>query len=106
MDKKKEIQIRYDWEVNGTSYRTLGKKHGIAHTTIFNMLNSKQENPKKVQAVEVTDPVEADRFEGDEKALREELRKVRLENELLKLVIDISGKELGVDLRKKRGTRQ
>jgi hypothetical protein len=106
MDKKEEIRIRYDREVNGISYRNLGKKYGIAHTTLFNMLKPKQEKPKKVQAAEVKDPVEPDAFEGDEKALRKELRKLRLENELLKIVIDISGKELGVDLLKKHGTRQ
>jgi len=106
MDTKKGIQIRYDREVNGLSYRNLGEKYGIGHTRIYRMLKSKQKKVKEEQTSVLEEPVPAETFEGDEKALREELRKVRLENELLKLVIDISSKELGVDLRKKHGARR
>lgn len=106
MDKKTRMQIQYDHAIKGLSYRNLGKKYGISHTRIYRMLKPRQGQPKKTQEAESADPVVGESFAGDEKALREELRKVRLENELLKLVIDISSKELGVDLRKKHGTRQ
>ena len=38
--------------------------------------------------------------------LKEELRQARLLIELQDLMLDISSKELGIDLRKKHGTRQ
>jgi len=104
MDKKEACQIIHDHELNGLSYRSLGKKYGICHTTIFRMLNSKQKKQSISREAEVTKAEEI--LPGDEKALREKLRKLELENDLLNLMLDISSKELGVDLRKKHGTRQ
>jgi hypothetical protein len=49
--------------------------------------------------------VEAD-LPDDVNTLKEELRKAKLKIELLDTVIDIASKELGVDIRKKSGTRQ
>jgi hypothetical protein len=42
----------------------------------------------------------------DIKKLQEELRKSKLHIELLNAIIDIGGKELGVDLRKKSGAKR
>jgi len=42
----------------------------------------------------------------DIKQLQHELRKARLENELLNAVIDIAEKELKVDIRKKSGSKR
>jgi transposase len=39
-------------------------------------------------------------------ALKEELGKARLKIELQDIMIDLASKELGVDIRKKSGTRQ
>ena len=96
MDKKQAVQIIHDRTVKQLSYRSLGKKYGVALSTIHRMINSKQEEPLP----------EDDTLPDDVKTLKEELRKERLKNELLNLVIDISSKELGVDLRKKHGTRR
>ena len=49
---------------------------------------------------------EAESLPDDINVLKEELRKARLKIELQDLMIDISSKELGIDLRKKHGTRR
>jgi hypothetical protein len=105
MEQEKILQIIYDHAVNGISYRSLGKKYGMGHTRVYRIIMSKykaQVKPKEVQPP----LIEAAVLPGDVKALKEELRKARLKIELQDLMLDISSKELGVDLRKKHGTRQ
>ena len=87
--------------VNGLSYRTLGKKYGIGSSTARRMMMRKQDEQKEEALTEYLS-----NLPDDIKVLKEELRKEKLKNELLNLVIDISSKELGVDLRKKHGTGQ
>ena len=103
MDKKTAAQIIHDRIVAGMSYRSLGKKYNIPHVSIYDMLMGKR---KKEVNLPVLDVAEADTLPDDIKLLKEELRKARLKIELQDLMIDISGKELGIDLRKKHGTRQ
>jgi vacuolar-type H+-ATPase subunit E/Vma4 len=101
MNKKQSTLMIYDREVNGLSYRTLGKKYGIGSSTARRMMMRKQDEQKEEALTEYLS-----NLPDDIKLLKEELRKEKLKNELLNLVIDISSKELGVDLRKKHGTRQ
>jgi transposase len=101
MDKKQAIQIMHDYQVLGLSCRTLGKKYGMSHTRIYRMI---KKNQKKQSGPEEALPEEA--MPDDVKGLKEALRKERLKTELLNTVIDIASKELGVDIRKKSGTRQ
>ena len=96
MDKKQAVQIVYDRNVKQLSYRSLGKKYGVALSTLHRMINSKQEEALP----------EDESLPDDVKALKEALRKERLKTELLNTVIDIASKELGVDIRKKSGTKQ
>ena len=105
MDKKRTCQIIHDHEVNGISYRSLGKKYGVATTTVFRILESKRKKERLPAEMQLS-KVEKEILPGDETALRARLRKLELENELLNSMLDISSKELGVDLRKKHGTRQ
>jgi transposase len=105
MDKKKQMQILYDHEVNGLSYRNLGKKYGMNHSTIYSMISSKEKGEIKAKEVQQAAQVE-EVLPGDVKALKAELVKARLKIEMLELVINISSKELGIDLRKKRGARR
>jgi len=100
MDKKQAVQIMHDYQVLGLSCRTLGKKYGIGHTRIYRMIKKNQSEGKPEEVL----PEEA--MPEDVKSLKEALRKERLKNELLNTVIDIASKELGVDIRKKSGTRQ
>ena len=103
MDKKTAAQIIEDYMVHGLSYRSLGKKYGIPHVTVYRMLMG---NPKKQAKIKVLEIAEADLLPDDVPALKEALRKARLLIELQNLMLDISSKELGIDLRKKHGTRQ
>lgn len=102
MDKKKAALLLSEREEKGLSYRTLSKRYNISVGSIHNMVKRSQseQQAKPVPATEET-PIP-----DDVKALKEALRVERLKNELLNAVIDISSKELGVDLRKKHGTRQ
>jgi hypothetical protein len=106
MDKKTRIRIKYDHDVNRLSYRNLGHKYGISHTTIYGMLNPKGKKQQKVkEPLEETQSGEYP-LTDDLKRLKKELREARLMIELQDLMIEIASKELGVDLRKKHGTRQ
>ena|ERR1700712_4183585 len=102
MDKKTSAQIMYDYEVVGLSYRMLGKKYGIGHSHVYRMIKSNQ----KKQGQQKAEKVQDDELPDDVSVLKEALRKEKLKNELLNAVIDIASKELGVDIRKKSGTRQ
>ena len=65
--------------------------------------SNKEHQLKKVTPVK---EAKEDDLPDDVKILMEEIRKLRLKVELQDIIIDISSKEMGVDLRKKRGTRQ
>lgn len=105
MDPKTKLEILYDRSVNGLSYRALAEKYGISCTHIHRTVMSKAKKQKKPQVIK---PVAEEEMAlpDDIKTLREELRLARLKIELQDLIIDISSKELGIDLRKKRGTKR
>ena len=105
MDEKIAEAILKDRNLNGLNYRALAKKYGISRTQIHRMVMSKQKKQEKRVEIQ-TVPVEDLGLPDDVKTLREELRKARLKIELQDLVIDISSKELGIDLRKKHGIRR
>jgi hypothetical protein len=62
--------------------------------------------PKKEAKLPALEIAPAESLPDDINILKEELRKARLMIELQDLMLDISSKELGIDLRKKHGTRQ
>jgi hypothetical protein len=103
MDKKTAAQIIHDRTLHGLSYRSLGNKYGIPHSSIQYFFMKKAKKEVKPPALEVAP---AEPLPDDINALKEELRKARLKIELQELMLDISSKELGIDLRKKHGTRQ
>ena len=105
MDEKIAKLILEDRNLGGLSYRTLAAKYGISLTQIHRMVMSKQNKQKKPAVIRV-EVAEELALPDDIKLLKEELRKARLKIELQDLMIDISSKELGIDLRKKHGTRQ
>jgi hypothetical protein len=65
---------------------------------------SKQKKQDKVKQEKIV--AETAALPDDVQQLKEELRKARLKIELQDIIIDIASKELGVDIRKKSGTRQ
>lgn len=104
MDRKKISQVVYDREVMGLSYRNLGKKYGVDAMTAHRIIMSKQR--KQDQRTEQSVAANVSALPDDIKLLKEELRKAKLKIELQDLMIDIASKELGVDIRKKSGTRR
>ena len=105
MDEKTAEAIISDRILLGLNYRALEKKYGISRTQIHRMVISKQKKQEK-QVKNQALPLEDPGLPEDVKTLREELRKAHLKIELQDLMIDISSKELGIDLRKKHGTRR
>ena len=105
MDEKTAQSILNDRNLLGLNYRALAAKYGISRTQIHRMVMSKQKKREKRVEIQVV-PLEDLALPDDVKTLREELRKARLKIELQDLMIDISSKELGIDLRKKHGTRR
>jgi hypothetical protein len=104
MDKKKQVQLIDEWETKGTSYRNLAVKYKSNSSTVHRMIKrhkKKQEGEQLIAFVEQTEDMP-----DDVGALKKALQQALLKIELQDLMIDISSKELGVDLRKKHGTRQ
>jgi hypothetical protein len=103
MDKKTAAQIIQDRTVDGLSYRNLGKKYNIPLVSIHRLIMGK---PKKRAEKPALKEAAVEPLPDDINLLKDELRKARLKIELQDLMLDISSKELGIDLRKKHGTRQ
>jgi|SRR5580704_301055 hypothetical protein len=106
MDKKTKIRIKYDHDSNGLSYRILGEKYGIGHTTIYAMLNPKPKKQEKTKGPRQKGQGDEAPLPEDIKTLKAKLREALLIIELQDTMINIASKELGVDLRKKHVTRQ
>ncbi len=51
MEQKTELEILYDRNVKGLSYRTLAKKYGISLTQIHRMVMSKQKKREKPKVI-------------------------------------------------------
>lgn len=103
MDKKKAALLLHDHYVKGESYRTLCKRYGVSLGTVHNMLKKSQDGNAGLAEPDIK--VEESGMPDEVRLLKEALRVERLKNELLNAVIDVSSKELGIDLRKKHGTR-
>lgn len=101
----------------GTTFRKLGKKYGVKGSAIRKWVNQylelqKECNPdfelpkKYWRPAKPDAPQQQERLPKDVQLLQEELRKARLHNELLQAMIDLAEQQLGVDIRKKPGTRR
>ena len=106
MEQRIELAILYDHKEGGLSYRTLAEKYGISRTQVHRVVMSKQEKRKKPELIKPVVIAEKIALPEDTKLLQEELRLARLKIELQDFMLDISSKELGIDLRKKHGTRR
>jgi len=105
MDNKNVSAILYDHNEGGLGYRKLAEKYGINRDQVHLIVMSKHNKPRKakeiIREVKVELPIP-----DDINLLKEELRQARLMIELQGFMLDISSKELGIDLRKKHGTRR
>ena len=104
MNKKSEAQLIHEWSAKGTSYRKLAAKYGCSLSHVTRMIKRQKQKQEEEEIMSVSK--EIDEMPDDVKALKKALRQERLKNDLLNSVIDIASKELGVDIRKKSGTRQ
>lgn len=104
-DNKEGIVSEY--LTGNTTYRKLGDKWGIDFRIIHSWVmkykgkTTKAQPQSKKESSGLSEPLPT-----DIKKLQEELRKSKLHIELLNAIIDIGGKELGVDLRKKSGAKR
>lgn len=91
----------------GLTYHNLVDKYGVPLSTVHRIIMSKEKPilPSSSFKVPAAKSPEED-LPDDVASLKEALRKARLKIELLDHVIDIASKELGVDIRKKSGTRR
>src|ERR1051326_3582384 len=106
--------------LNGSiSYKALGKKYGVVRATVRKwVLNyyqvqkkcypdwefpGKYHRPSKPQTMP---QLKQEELPKDIKLLQEELHKSRLHNQLLEAIIEIAEQDLGVEIRKKSGTRR
>jgi intein/homing endonuclease len=103
MDKKRLSALIEEYESGRVGYRTLARKYKVSLGFISKMIRKKR---NQQQPVKPKPKVKEEALPDDPELLKEEIRKLKLKIELQDIIIDISSKELGVDLRKKRGARQ
>jgi len=104
MDIKLAAHITNEHLTEGISHRKLAMKYGFSRMRIYRMLKKAKQTQQEQKQEPIKERVEE--LPEDLSLLKEELRKARLKIELQDLMIDIASKELGVDIRKKSGTRQ
>ena len=103
----KEIIIA-EYFTSGFSLRALGLKYGINFRNIHRWVMQYQGRMKKSTKSKSVKPIEdlaTESLPTDVKELQAELRKARLLNEVLTEVINIAEEELGLQIRKKSGTK-
>jgi hypothetical protein len=105
MGYKNASAIIYDHNEGGLGYRNLAEKYGITRDQVHRIVMSKHNKPRKAKGIIPKIKVELP-IPDDIDLLKEELRQARLLIELQGFMLDISSKELGIDLRKKHGTRR
>jgi transposase-like protein len=108
-DPEREI-IAAEYLLGGGSYRFLGKKHDVDFRAIHSWVMSLKgkKSPKVNPKGAANPPGHADSppLPTEVKKLQEELRKVKLHNELLNTMIDIAEGQLKIEIRKKSGTKR
>jgi hypothetical protein len=97
--------ILYDHNEGGLSYRKLAEQYGISRIEVNRIVMSRSNKPKKARAI-IRAVKEEVPLPDDIELLKKELREARLKIELQDFMLDISSKELGIDLRKKHGAKR
>lgn len=113
MEKKQRMLLIQEYDSGGKSYRILAMKYGVSLGYISKVIRSNKEHRQKQAEIEAAAAAakkaarpKKDDLPDDVQLLKEEIRKLRLKIELQDIIIDISSKETGIDLRKKRGARR
>ena len=105
MEERIVLAILSDHNEAGLGYRNLAEKYGINRNEVHRIVMSKHNKPKRAREI-VRVVKEELPIPDDINLLKKELREARLKIELQDFMLDISSKELGIDLRKKHGTRR
>lgn len=105
MNKKTEAKLINEWRTKGTSHRKLAAKYGYSASSVWRMIKRDKQKQKEEQLL-TSQAKQQEAMPNDVEALKKALAEERLKNELLNTVIDVASKELGVDIRKKSGTRR
>jgi transposase-like protein len=99
-EQRKRALVTAEYLRGGISYRELGEKYSVSHTSIRKWIKAELTSKylKKPES-----PVEQARNLA---GLEKDLRAAQLRIKLLDTLLDIGKKQYGVDLRKKIGTRR
>lgn len=98
-----------EYLAGGITYRRLAEKHGIDFRTINYWVLSyqgKQSAGKKGAGKTASSKTEEEPLPIDVQKLQKELKRSKLQNELLNAMIDTAEEHLKINIRKKSGTRQ
>lgn len=90
------------------SYRGLAYRYGVNKSTVQRWVKEVTETIGMQKRVEEEKPISVRHAEAvaENKRLKEELRRAELHNKLLNSMIDIAEDRLGVDIRKKPGSKR
>lgn len=103
------VLVVREYLAGGTTYRRLAGKYGVPRTTICRWVEAgigENNAAMEMSKVKAGGKGGEDAESVELRRLRKELEKTRLENKLLKAMIEIAEEQLGVDIRKKRGARR
>jgi transposase-like protein len=96
-----------EYLLGNTSYRDVGKKHGVDFRILHSWVNKFQGKLKKPKTKKVENqPEQPEHLSVDINKLQESLRLEKLKNKLLNSIIDIAEEQLKIDIRKKSGTKR
>ena len=104
-----KIAISREYLESDLGYMRLGTKYGIPTDTVRDFVRwyrSNYPDPPERVVEAVADSVEAQKPIAANAELQNELEEARLKIAGLEMLIEIANKELGIDIIKKRGTKQ
>lgn len=111
MDRRQAVINEYLFGYS--SFRELGKKHGVGPTTVHRWVRESQglskpymRGLKSVISADMKKSTVKEDLPQDVAALQKELVQERLRNKLLTAMINIAEEQLKIPIRKKYGTRQ
>lgn len=111
--KRKIVQ---EYHQGGETLKAIGMRHGISRSTVAKWLNTEEQQRQQLLTLaameaENTGAADAGNTTGEApdagglKALQQELRLAQIKLACLETLIDITERDLGIDIRKKAGTR-
>jgi transposase-like protein len=107
-DKALKESIIAEYLTAGLSYRQVAEKRGVDYRSLHRWVKEYQGRMKKSSTVKGVKPHPdlEEPLPTEVKLLQAQLRKAKLQNEVLQEVIKIAEEELGLPIRKKSGTKQ